>query len=54
MKRLIFAVFASMMAMGHALAADLPVAPPHAPAAFVPAIPPVYNWSGFYIGGNAG
>jgi len=52
--KLIFAIFASIIAMGHALAADLPVAPPRAPAAYVPAVPPVYNWSGFYIGGNAG
>ncbi len=54
MKRLIFAVCAPIMAMGQALAADLPVPPPHAPAAFIPPPPPVYNWTGFYIGGNAG
>ena len=52
--KLIVAIFASIIAMGHALAADLPVAPPRAPAAYVPAVPLVYNWSGFYIGGNAG
>src|SRR5262249_42670721 len=31
-----------------------PVAPPpHAPAPYVPVVP-LYNWSGFYIGGNLG
>ena len=50
------AVFASaaLMISGIAHAADLgrpPPAPPPQPV-FVP--PPVYNWTGFYIGGNAG
>jgi outer membrane immunogenic protein len=37
-----------------ALAADFP--PPYAPPpAYIPAAPPyLYNWSGFYIGGNLG
>ena len=40
-----------------AFAADLPPAPPpppRAPAAYIPAPPPVYNWSGFYLGPNIG
>jgi outer membrane immunogenic protein len=41
-----------------ALAADLPPAPPppppRAPATYVPTPVPLYNWSGFYIGGNLG
>jgi outer membrane immunogenic protein len=35
--------------------ADLPSAPaPTAPAVYMPAAPPVYNWTGFYIGANGG
>jgi outer membrane immunogenic protein len=38
-----------------AQAADLPPAPPpRAPAAYVPVAPPVYNWTGFYLGINGG
>jgi outer membrane immunogenic protein len=37
-----------------ASAADLPPATPRAPAVYVPAVVPVYNWTGFYIGGNLG
>jgi outer membrane immunogenic protein len=37
-----------------AQAADLPVRPVPAPLAPVVYAPPVYNWSGFYIGGNVG
>src|SRR5260370_6730027 len=39
-----------------AFAADLampPLTPPPAPAA-VPALPPVYNWSGFFVRGHLG
>jgi outer membrane immunogenic protein len=38
------------------LAADLPPSAPvaRAPAAYVPAVVPVYNWTGFYIGLNGG
>ena len=35
-----------------ASAADLPPRP--APVPYIPAVVPVYNWTGFYIGGNAG
>jgi outer membrane immunogenic protein len=35
-------------------AADLPMRPAPAPVAPVAYAPPVYNWSGFYIGGHIG
>jgi outer membrane immunogenic protein len=57
MKRILFAGALAFVAAGQALAADLPPPappPPRAPAAYVPTIVPVYNWTGFYIGGNAG
>ena len=37
---------------GSALAADLP--PPRAPAVYVPAVLPIYNWAGIYVGVNGG
>ncbi|MGB6567251.1 MAG: outer membrane beta-barrel protein, partial [Xanthobacteraceae bacterium] len=37
-----------------AQAADLPMHPAPAPVAPVAYAPPVYNWSGFYIGGHIG
>jgi outer membrane immunogenic protein len=37
-----------------ARAADLPVRPAPAPMAPIAYAPPVYNWSGFYVGGNIG
>jgi outer membrane immunogenic protein len=37
-----------------AQAADLPRRPVPAPVAPVAYAPPVYNWSGFYVGGNIG
>ena len=51
MKRLLLAVAtaASLFATG-ALAADLPVKAPYTKAPVIP----VWNWTGFYIGGNAG
>jgi outer membrane immunogenic protein len=41
---------------GSALAADLPPSPPppRAPAVYVPAVLPVYNWVGLYVGINGG
>ena len=37
-----------------AKAADLPIRPAPAPVAPVAYAPPVYNWSGFYVGGHVG
>ncbi len=56
MKRMLFAgVLSLFAATPTAWAADLPAAPPpQAPAAYVPVVPPVYNWSGIYIGINGG
>jgi outer membrane immunogenic protein len=40
---------------GSAWAADLPPSPPpRAPAVYVPAVLPVYNWAGVYVGINGG
>ena len=41
---------------GSAFAADLPplAPPPRAPAVYVPAVLPVYNWAGVYVGINGG
>ena len=57
MKRILIAGALALAAGGQALAADLPPAPPpppRAPAAYIPAPIPYYNWTGFYIGGNLG
>jgi outer membrane immunogenic protein len=58
MKRTLFAGALLLAATGSTLAADLPPAmpppPPRAPAAYVPVIPPQYNWGGIYIGLNGG
>jgi len=57
MKRIALGVIAFSTVVGSAaLAADLPPpAPmPRAPAVYIPAPIPLYNWTGFYIGGNAG
>lgn len=48
---LALAGMASSASMSSALAADIAVAPSRAAPAFIPV---AYNWSGFYIGGNAG
>jgi outer membrane immunogenic protein len=56
MKRILMAGAVALVAGTQAFAADLPppmAPPPRAPAAYVP-ISPAYNWSGFYIGLNAG
>lgn len=49
--RLGIAIAASLMMGGYAAAADLPASPAYKAQAPVAA---VYNWTGFYIGGNAG
>lgn len=54
MKRFIATLMLSMVAAGSAFAADLPVAPPRAPAAYIPVPVPVYNWGGLYYGVNGG
>jgi outer membrane immunogenic protein len=55
MKRMLLAGAIALSAAVPALAADLPVAPPaQAPAAYVPVVAPVYNWTGVYIGINGG
>ena len=56
MKRLACVVVLSVVGSSAAMAADLPppmAPPPRAPAMYVPVVP-LYNWSGFYIGGNVG
>jgi len=56
MKRILLAGAFALAAGGQALAADLPQPgppPPRAPATYLP-VAPVYNWTGFYIGGNIG
>ena len=48
MKKFLLGTLGLVAMVAPALAADLPVkAPP-------PMIPPMFNWSGFYIGGNGG
>ncbi|MGB7102203.1 MAG: outer membrane beta-barrel protein [Xanthobacteraceae bacterium] len=56
MKRVLIAGIFALAAGGEAFAADLPIAPPppRAPAAYIPAPIPLYNWTGFYLGGNVG
>ena len=57
MKRILFAGALAFAAVGQAAAADLPQPmppPPMAPAAYIPAVAPVYNWGGIYWGINGG
>jgi outer membrane immunogenic protein len=57
MKRILIAGAFALAAGGQALAADLPppvAPPPRAPATYVPAPVPLYNWGGIYIGINGG
>jgi outer membrane immunogenic protein len=55
MIRLLTLVCAFIGISGSAFASDLPPrAPPRAPAVYVPAVVPVYNWAGIYFGINGG
>jgi outer membrane immunogenic protein len=57
MKRILIAGAFALSVGGPALAADLPPPPapmPRAPATYVPAAVPYYNWTGLYVGGNLG
>jgi outer membrane immunogenic protein len=55
MKRILVTVLSSVVTAGSTLAADLPPAPPpQAPAVYVPAVLPMYNWGGIYFGINGG
>jgi outer membrane immunogenic protein len=53
MKRVLMIAGAfALLGAGQALAADLPQPIPRAPAAYLP--PPVFSWTGFYLGINGG
>ena len=52
MKPCVYALVLNIGAASAALAADLPA--PALPPIYAPTPPPVYNWTGFYIGGNLG
>jgi outer membrane immunogenic protein len=59
MKRLVMAGALAFVAVGQALASDLPppspIPPsPRAPAAYIPPITQIYNWGGIYFGFNLG
>jgi outer membrane immunogenic protein len=54
MKRVFLSGVALAALVGSASAADLPRRPAPVAAAPVPYVSPVYNWTGFYVGVNAG
>jgi outer membrane immunogenic protein len=56
MKRTLTIIALALATAAPAFAADLPppmAPPPRAPAAYIPA-PPMFSWTGFYVGLNAG
>jgi outer membrane immunogenic protein len=54
MKRFTLALAISISAGSAALAADLRLPPSRAARAPVSVAAPLYNWTGFYVGGNLG
>ncbi len=52
MKKLLLGALAVATMAAPALAADLPARPYKAPPPVV--VAPIYDWTGFYIGGNGG
>jgi outer membrane immunogenic protein len=53
-KRLLIATLISLSATVSASAADLYTPPPAPAPVYTKAPPPLYSWTGFYIGGNVG
>ena len=58
MRRIVIGIGVAVSAVCNAFAADLPPGPPppppRAPVAYIPAPPPVYDWTGIYVGINGG
>ena len=51
---LLISAVAAVMVTGTAFAADLPSRTTAPAAPYIPPPPPVFTWTGFYIGANAG
>jgi outer membrane immunogenic protein len=54
MRRLVLALLAATVCSQLASAADLPPAPPPAPAPYYRPAPPIFSWTGFYLGLHGG